>query len=82
MQRVKVLLDSNKPDEFQTIVNEAIDEALHELRNPKASALSILPLDAGCRICPLDALSSALYCQHASFACRICSLDAALPLND
>ena len=39
MQRVKMYLASNQPDEFQTIVNEAIDEALHEMRNPKASAL-------------------------------------------
>jgi hypothetical protein len=32
-------LASNQPDEFQTIINEAIDEALYEMRNPKASAL-------------------------------------------
>jgi len=39
MQRAKVHLASNQPDELKTIINEAIDEALHEMRNAKASAL-------------------------------------------
>ncbi len=39
MQRVKVHLASNQPDELKTIFSEAIDETLHEMRNPKASAL-------------------------------------------
>jgi hypothetical protein len=39
MQRVQVLVASNRPDELKTIFSEAIDEAFHEMRNPKASAL-------------------------------------------
>jgi len=41
MQRVKVHLTSNQPDELKTIFSEAIDEAFHEMRKAKASALSI-----------------------------------------
>jgi len=39
MQRVKVHLTSNQPDELKTIFSEAIDEAFHEMRKVKASAL-------------------------------------------
>ncbi len=39
MQRVKVHLASNQPDEIKTIFSETIDETLYEMRNPKASAL-------------------------------------------
>ena len=39
MQRVQVLLAPSKSDDFRTIVDEAIDEALHEMRNPKESIL-------------------------------------------
>ena len=39
MHRVQVLLAPSKSDDFKTIVNEAIDEALYELQNPKASVL-------------------------------------------
>ena len=39
MQRVQVLLAPSKSDDFKTIVNEAIDEALHEMQNPKEALL-------------------------------------------
>jgi hypothetical protein len=39
MQRVQVFLAPSKSDDFKTIVNEAIDEALYELQNPKESVL-------------------------------------------
>jgi hypothetical protein len=32
-------MTSNQPDEFKTIFSEAVDDAFHEMRNPKESIL-------------------------------------------
>jgi hypothetical protein len=56
IQRVKVHLTSNQPDELKTIFSETIDESFHEMRKAKASALSIRTLDAkACVLCMPDA---------------------------
>ena len=71
-----MLLASSKPDEFQTIINEPIDEAFHEMHKAKASALRMPHLLFYRQRIISKGESEAFakhtkYAKHAFFACRM-----------